>query len=43
MNANRNLIINFRINNQHDHYINKEKHIQPHAKNKKYATKPKRK
>ena len=30
MNANRNLIIDFRINGKHDHYINDQKHIQPH-------------
>jgi hypothetical protein len=41
MNANRNLVIDFRVNNEHDHYINKEKHVQPHQK-KKYATKAKR-
>ena len=40
MNANRNLVIDFRVNNIHDHYINKEKHVQPHQ-NKKHATKPK--
>lgn len=41
MNANRNLIIDFRVNNEHDHYINDKKHVQPHQK-KKYATKPKK-
>lgn len=41
MNANRNLVIDFRVNNEHDHFINKDKHTQPHQK-KKYATKPKR-
>lgn len=33
MNANRNLVIDFRINNKHDHYIGKNKHKQPHNKN----------
>ena len=42
MNANRNLIVDFRINGEHDHYINKDKHIQPHQK-KKFATKPNKK
>lgn len=42
MNANRNLVIDFRVNNEHDHYINKEKHTQPHPP-KQYATKRKRK
>ena len=41
MNANGNLIVDFRINGKHDHYINKEKHVQPHQP-KKYATKPKK-
>ena len=41
MNANRNLIIDFRVNNKHNHYIGDIKHVQPHQK-KKYATKPKR-
>ena len=41
MNTNRNLVIDFRVNNEHDHYINKKKHTQPHQK-KKYATKPKK-
>lgn len=41
MNANRNLVIDFRVNNEHDHFINKDKHVQPHIKNKKRATKPK--
>lgn len=40
MNRNRNLVVDFRINGEHDHFVNKEKHIQPHNK-KKYATKPK--
>ena len=39
MNANRNLVIDFRVNNEHDHFIVKDKHTQPHQK-KKYATKP---
>lgn len=30
MNANRNLVIDFRINGKHDHYINDKKHTQPH-------------
>lgn len=29
MNANRNLVIDFRINGKHDHYIGEEKHTQP--------------
>lgn len=35
MNANRNLVIDFRINNKHDHYIGleKERHVQPHMTN----------
>ena len=41
MNANRNLVIDFRVNKTHDHYINDTNHTQPHQK-KKYATKPKR-
>lgn len=41
MNASRNLVIDFRVNSKHDHFINKDKHIQPHQK-KKYATKPKK-
>lgn len=41
MNANRNLVIDFRVNNEHDHFIGKDKHTQPHQK-KKYATKPKK-
>ena len=41
MNANRNLVIDFRVNNKHDHYIGDVKHVQPHQK-KKYATKPKK-
>ena len=41
MNANRNLVIDFRVNNEHDHFIGDIKHIQPHQK-KKYATKPKK-
>ena len=41
MNANGNLVVDFRINGKHDHYINKEKHVQPHQP-KKYATKPKK-
>jgi hypothetical protein len=41
MNANRNLKIDFRINHQHDHYINDpdEKHVQPHQP-RRAATKP---
>lgn len=35
------IVIDFRINGVHDHYIGKEKHVQPHQK-KKYATKPKK-
>lgn len=41
MNANRKRIIDFRINGRHDHYINKDKHAQPHMP-KDLATKPKR-
>ena len=41
MNANGNLVIDFRINGKHDHYINNEKHVQPHQP-KQYATKPKK-
>ena len=41
MNANRNLVIDFRVNKEHDHFIGDVKHIQPHQK-KKYATKPKK-
>lgn len=33
MNAARNLVIDFRINGHHDHYINKDKHVQPHLSN----------
>lgn len=33
MNANRNLIIDFRINEKHDHYIGIDKHVQPHMTN----------
>ena len=41
MNAARNLVIDFRVNGKHDHYINKpeDKHVQPHQP-KKAATKP---
>ena len=39
MNANRNIIIDFRINGKHDHYINDVKHVQPHQP-KRAATKP---
>ena len=44
MNKNRNLVIDFRINHEHDHYINEaeSRHVQPHQR-KKFATKPKRK
>ncbi len=38
MNANRNRVIDFCINRKHDHYINDQKHIQPHN-SKRYATK----
>ena len=40
MNANRNLMIDFRINRKHDHFINdpKTKHTQPHQP-KRFATK----
>ena len=41
MNANRNLVIDFRVNKEHDHFIGKNKHTQPHQR-KRYATKPKR-
>lgn len=41
MNANGNLVVDFRINGKHDHYINKEKHVQPHQP-KNHATKPKK-
>ena len=41
MNANGNLVVDFRINGEHDHYINKEKHVQPHQP-KRYATKKKK-
>lgn len=44
MNANRNLIIDFRINGKHHHFIHKNKHVQPHRpKHLSEATKPKRK
>lgn len=39
MNRNRNIVIDFRVNNKHDHYINDKKHVQPHQP-KRYATKP---
>lgn len=41
MNATRNLMIDFRINGKHDHFINdpKERHTQPHQP-KRAATKP---
>lgn len=39
MNANRNLVIDFQVNHKHDHYINKERHTQPHQP-KIAATKP---
>lgn len=39
MNANRNIIIDFRINGKHDHYIKQIKHVQPHQP-KRAATKP---
>ena len=38
MNANRNRVIDFCINRKHDHYINDQKHVQPHNP-KRYATK----
>ena len=41
MNANGNLVIDFRINGKHDHYINDVKHVQPHQ-SKAHATKPKK-
>lgn len=41
MNANGNLVVDFRINGKHDHYINKEKHVQPHQP-KSHATKSKK-
>ena len=41
MNANGNLVVDFRINGKHDHYINDIKHTQPHQP-KSYATKPKK-
>lgn len=41
MNASRNLVIDFRINGRHDHYINKDKNVQPHVRKEK-ATKKKR-
>lgn len=40
MNVNRNLIIDFRVNEVHDHYIGDKKHVQPHNR-KKFATKAK--
>ena len=44
MNKNRNLVIDFRVNHEHDHYINEKesRHTQPHQREK-FATKPKRK
>lgn len=33
MNAARNLVIDFRINGKHDHFIGKDKHVQPHRSN----------
>ena len=39
MNANRNLIIDFRINGKHDHFVNDKRHVQPHQ-HKRHATKP---
>lgn len=32
MNATRNLVIDFRINNKHDHFVNRKdtRHVQPH-------------
>ena len=41
MNANRNLVIDFRVNKEHDHFINKDKNTQPHQR-RKFATKLKR-
>ena len=40
MTKSRNLIIDFRINGVHDHFVNDQKHVQPHQK-KRYATKKK--
>lgn len=40
MNAARNLVIDFRINGKHDHFINRTKHVQPHNP-KRWATKKK--
>lgn len=39
MNATRNMIIDFRVNGKHDHYINDTKHTQPHIHKKDKATK----
>ena len=41
MNANRKLVIDFMINNKHDHFINRkeDRHVQPHQP-KHAATKP---
>ena len=41
MNANGNLVIDFRVNGKHDHYIGDVKHVQPHQ-SKAHATKPKK-
>ena len=46
MNANHNLVIDFQINHQHDHFIGDVKHVQPSFvvhKNKQKGTKKKRK
>ena len=40
MNANRNIVIDFRVNENHDHFVRKDRKVQPHQI-KKYATKPK--
>lgn len=41
MNRNGNLVVDFRINGKHDHYIGDTKHVQPHQP-KQHATKPKK-
>ena len=40
MNQNKNMIIDFRINGKHDHFIGDQKQVQPHQK-KRFATKKK--
>lgn len=42
MNAARNLVIDFRINGKHDHFINDKKNVQPHRP-KSHATKKRHK